>query len=175
MGETLRKISFKNVITESVEIKKLVLDWRNKYFVRCNMLTQSELTEEEYNNWLENLQTDETEKYWVVYLENKPIGALNLRKINRKSKSAEIEFYIGEQRYLGYGWEKRIFDKFLEVLLIDEGLEKIVSRVLSTNAGMYSIYMKNDFRQIDEYTDNVDGKELRVCVLEFSKREWGEE
>ncbi len=172
MSDVIRKINFKNIITESEEIKNLAFDWRNKYFVRCNMLKQAEITDAEHQNWLENLKTDDSEKYWVVYLDKKPIGAATLNLIDRKNKTAELEFYIGEQRYLGYGWEKKILDDFLKLIFSDEGLEKIISRVLVTNTGAYSIYMKNDFQMIDEYTDNVDGKELKVCVLKFMKTEW---
>ncbi|MCK5683443.1 hypothetical protein KAJ27_04960, partial [bacterium] len=142
MSDVIRKISFKNIITESEEIKNLAFDWRNKYFVRCNMLKQAEITEAEHKIWLENIKTD------------------------------ELEFYISEQRYLGYGWEKKILDDFLKLVFDDEGIERIISKVLVTNTGAYSIYMKNDFQMIDEYTDNVDGKELKVCVLKFMKTEW---
>lgn len=90
-GVTLR------LITES-DIERVRL-WRNQDFVRLNMEYQSEITEQEQWHWFHSLDK-RSNYYFIIVCKEKEVGLVNLKSINKSSKTAETGIFIGDRDYL---------------------------------------------------------------------------
>lgn len=74
----------------------LILNWRNSERVRSNMLDDSIITIEGHNKFLEFLKNDETKSYFVVELDERPVGTIYFTGIG--SDSITWGCYIGVDR-----------------------------------------------------------------------------
>lgn len=90
-GVTLR------LMTEA-DIERVRL-WRNQDFVRLNMEYQSEITEQEQWHWFHSLDK-RSNYYFIIVCKEKEVGLVNLKSINKSSKTAEAGIFIGERDYL---------------------------------------------------------------------------
>jgi RimJ/RimL family protein N-acetyltransferase len=90
-GVTLR------LLTES-DIERVRV-WRNQDFVRLNMEYQHEITEQQQRNWF-NALDKHSNYYFIISFKEKEVGLVNLKSVNKRSKSAEAGIFIGDKAYL---------------------------------------------------------------------------
>ncbi len=74
----------------------LVLSWRNSERIRSNMLDDSIITIDEHNKFVQVLKSDETKSYFIVELDEHPVGAIYFNGIG--SGSITWGCYIGVDR-----------------------------------------------------------------------------
>ena len=74
----------------------LILSWRNSERVRSNMLDDSIITIDEHNKFVQVLKSDETKSYFIVELDEHPVGAIYFNGIG--SDSITWGCYIGVDR-----------------------------------------------------------------------------
>jgi len=81
----MKEIKFENILKVNDEIKVRVRQWRNKEEIRRQMLSQNIITKEEHLNWIESLKNRNDWKFWVVFVDEIPIGSVYLQNIDFKS------------------------------------------------------------------------------------------
>ena len=76
---------------------ELILDWRTQPDVTRYMFTDIEHSLENQKKWFENLQADDSSKYWIISYEDQLIGVIYLSDIDRRNNRCSWGYYIGEE------------------------------------------------------------------------------
>lgn len=115
---------------------ELLRIWRNAEGINQFMEHQAEISKEQQLLWFQNLPK-ESNFYFIIYSENKPIGMIHLSKI--KDGEAESGMFIAENEFQGTGIA---FNASL--LLLDFSFDKIQLKNVSAK-------VKNDNKVAQEY------------------------
>ncbi len=146
------KIKFKNFVNLSKKEAKLILKWRNSDRIRLKMINKDIISLENHFQWLESLKNRKDCKYYLFYVDNTPVGVIDLTHIEEK-KSCHGGSYIGNTEYLGWGI---IMGYFLAEYYYKNNPEgKIYIEVLKTNKRVYKfnkeVMKYKDLNEDDEY------------------------
>lgn len=164
----MKEIKFENILKVNDEIKERVRQWRNKEEIRKYMLSQHIITKEKHLNWIESLKNRNDWKFWVIFVDEIPIGSVYLQNIDFKNLTSEWGFYIGEDDFKGKGLGKHIFFKLLEFYFEEMKFEILFTKVISNNIAALNIYRKFKFKMINDFLDN----QRKVVLLKFTKKDW---
>ena len=93
-------IKFLKVREEHLE---QILEWRTNPDVSRFMMTDIEYNMDNQLKWFKKISNDETKKYWIVKIEDKNIGLINLEDIDQQSSRVSWGFYIGDMESRGIG------------------------------------------------------------------------
>ena len=162
-------LRFVNILEANDELKEIVRQWRNRDDIRKSMLTQHNISNQEHSQWIKELNSRDDRKFYIVFIGDTPIGSVYLQKINHAERSSEWGFYIGEDGYKGKGLGKCIIFKLLEMFFDEMKFEKLVTKVLSNNAGALNIYEKFKFQELRRLPFS---SEEDIVFLEFFRHSW---
>lgn len=94
--KALSNIHLEKMLEEDIE---LVRNWRNKEYVRNQLLSQNTISEDDQRRWFTNVQAnEEEEKYFLALDGDFKFGLFYLKAIT--SDSAETGAFVGEEKYL---------------------------------------------------------------------------
>lgn len=152
----------------------LLRHWRNSSEVSEYMYTRGTISEEDHARWFSAIQRDRSRKYWIVELDEVPIGLLNLCDIDEKNRTANWGFYLASEAVRGRGvgsycefWIQRYVFETL-------GFNKIWGEILSDNHRMLHNHEKFGFRREGLFRSHVliDGKYSDVVRIGLLADEW---
>jgi UDP-4-amino-4,6-dideoxy-N-acetyl-beta-L-altrosamine N-acetyltransferase len=165
----MNKIKFIDITEIDEGLKEKVRQWRNRAWIRKSMLTQHIITRREHLKLIESLKQRNDWKFWVIFVNNIPIGSVSIKDINYGDFTAEWGFYIGEKDYRGKGLSRRILFKLLEIFFDEMRFKTLFTKVLSNNVMALNLYKKFRFEQIDKFL--FKGKREAI-LLKFSREDW---
>jgi UDP-4-amino-4,6-dideoxy-N-acetyl-beta-L-altrosamine N-acetyltransferase len=167
----VNNIQFVNILETDLKIKEKVRKWRNKETVKNYMISQNAVSGREHLNWLNNLKESKSNKVWVIFIYDSPVGAAYLKNIDFKNLCSEWGFYIGEDSFRKKGYGKKILYELLKKYFEEMEFNELKTLVLRDNAVALKIYKKFGFREKNIY--KVEDK--NVLELEFHKKDWNKE
>ncbi|MCK4793150.1 MAG: UDP-4-amino-4,6-dideoxy-N-acetyl-beta-L-altrosamine N-acetyltransferase, partial [Desulfobacteraceae bacterium] len=165
----MNQIEFVDILGVDDGLKEKVRCWRNKQRIRKSMLLQHEISKEEHLRWIENLKHKDNQKFWVVFVDDVPIGSIYLQNINYDNLNSEWGFYIGEDAYIGKGLAKPIVFKLLEYFFEVMKFKILFTKVFSDNTVALNLYRKFKFDEADR--SPVSGCR-KIITLSFSRANW---
>ncbi len=165
----MKEIGFVDILAAGADMQEKVRLWRNTERIRRSMVNQHEISSKEHAKWLDTLKNSDSRKFWIVYVDQVPIGSVYLQDINYDDLSSEWGFYIGDERYLGHGLGKDILYKLLELVFEKMKLKVLITRVLSDNVQALSLYKKFNFIELDKLPYKND---ITLNLLRFSQEDW---
>ncbi|UCC45368.1 MAG: UDP-4-amino-4,6-dideoxy-N-acetyl-beta-L-altrosamine N-acetyltransferase [Candidatus Zixiibacteriota bacterium] len=122
----------------------LVLKWRNSDRVRKHMYTDHIITPEEHRAWSERMKTNPDTHPQVFEYQNRPIGVINLSRVDRPDGRCVWGFYLGEPNLpkgcgaaLGYFGLEHIFEHLK--------FRKVVGEVFSFNSDSLKFHKRLGF------------------------------
>lgn len=135
----------------------LVVKWRNEEFVRQNFIYRKPFTKEGHQNWIETMiKTGKVIQFIIcTKKENKPVGSVYLRDIDKEHKKAEYGIFIGEKEALSCGYGTQAARLMIQYSFEKLGLHKLMLRVLSGNERAKKSYEKAGFTQEAYLKDEV--------------------
>ena len=133
------------------------------------MLTQRPIKKKEHFEWIEHLSNTDKQKFWVVFLNDNPIGSVYLQKIDHSQLSAEWGFYIGEDDYTGKGLAKRIVWTLLQYFFEVMRFNVLVTKVFCDNSPALHIYRQFHFVEMEKSAGN-EGRQ--IVTFRFSSDDW---
>lgn len=148
------KFYLKNYLNLSNQEKHELLELRNAPFVRENMYHTATINLADHLNWLETLKSRTDCLYWVIFLDNILVGAIDLTRIDLTNKFAEWGFFIDE-KHLGLGaiLEYIGMEHFFEVL----NFQTILAGVYEKNKKVYHLHKDRFGYQEDHQYDYQNG------------------
>ena len=156
------------------KIQLQVLNIRNEKHVREWMYTQGTITTEEHLSWVEQLKNDQSQLYLIIVNDSTlPLGAVNIKKIDKTNKNAELGFYKTQNSN-----EKGLITKSLSAIINYSfnvlGLEKMYTQVFEGNLKSINIHKKLGFIEEGFLRSHIikDGVRIGVHLFGLIKNEW---
>ena len=97
-------LSFRNFTGLTDGERDLILAWRNTDRVRLRMTNRDLLSREEHFRFIDSLASRTDRAYYLFSVDGEPAGVLDFVRIDAVSRSCEPGAYIGDERFLGYGF-----------------------------------------------------------------------
>lgn len=156
-----------------------IVRWRNQDFVRRCFIYQKDFTRESHENWVRTMiDTGAAIQFMICVGEGqKPVGSVYLRDIDRTHKKAEYGIFIGEKEAWGQGYGTWAARKMIAYAFGQEGLHKLMLRVLSENRRAIRSYEKAGFVQEACLRDEVflEGQYKDVILMAVINQEGSRE
>ncbi len=124
-----------------------IIRWRNTDFVRRNFIYQKPFTREGHESWVKNMiDTGKVVQFMICRkADDKAVGSVYLRDIDREHNKAEYGIFIGEKEALGKGYGTEAARLMIGYAFQDVGLHKVMLRVLAENGQALRSYEKAGF------------------------------
>ncbi|MCM1100321.1 MAG: GNAT family N-acetyltransferase [Clostridium sp.] len=125
----------------------LIVAWRNSDAVRRNFIYQELFTREGHENWIrDQVETGHVVQTIICDLaDDKPLGSVYIRDIDRRHNKAEYGIFIGEAEARGRGVGTAAARLMLRYCFEEEGLHRIYLRALADNGQAIRSYEKAGF------------------------------
>lgn len=102
----MKKKHFKAVELKYLDSETIlkIREWRNQDFVKKNMYSQHEITQEEHLKYIDNIRNDNNRGLFVFYLDDEPFGVYQYT-MNPDDKTITGGNYLVDEEYMfmGYG------------------------------------------------------------------------
>ena len=124
-----------------------IVAWRNSDAVRKNFIYQELFTRESHEHWIRtHVETGDVVQMIICNLaDDKPLGSVYIRDIDRHHKKAEYGIFIGEADARGRGVGTAAAKLMLRYCFETEQLHRIYLRALSENIQAIRSYEKAGF------------------------------
>ena len=145
-----------------------IIKWRNSDFVRRNFIYQKPFTREGHENWIRTMiDTGKVIQFMICTRDNRPVGSVYLRDIDRTHNKAEYGIFIGEKDALGQGYGTEAARLMINYAFKELKLHKLMLRVLAENVKARRSYEKAGFVQEAYLKDEVflEGKYKDVIYM----------
>ena len=146
------KIKTRQISLSDIE---LIRYWRNKKFVREQMLTQDLISSENQKKWFNSL--DSTRNHMFIYsLNDIDIGCVVCKITDPEKKVFDIGVYCGNSEYFGHPVN------FLSMIFIHDfafnvlTLETSVTTIKTTNKSSFNINKKLGYNYHKNYNQDFD-------------------
>jgi len=159
-------ILLRNFINASIKEKEMVKECRNNESIRKWMYSDEIISQEEHFNFIENLQKDNNDFYWIVYKDEEFIGVISLNNINIKNKNAYLGTYSNP--FCKIKNKGSLLINCLKKVAFDiAGLHSLKLEVIENNKKAIEFYKKNGFEEEGRLREFVikDGKWLGVIIM----------
>ncbi len=139
-----------------------IVAWRNSDAVRKNFIYQALFTRQSHENWIRtHVETGDVVQLIICNLaDDKPLGSVYIRDIDRHHNKAEYGIFIGEAEARGRGVGTAAAKLMLRYCFEEEQLHRVYLRALSENGQAIRSYEKAGFQREGLLRDDVciDGK-----------------
>jgi UDP-4-amino-4,6-dideoxy-N-acetyl-beta-L-altrosamine N-acetyltransferase len=130
----------------SVKLRKVapsdsarLLAWRNAPEVSAYMYTDHNISQVEHDRWFAAINAPDR-RYWVITLDDQPVGLANLARIDRLSKRCEWAYYLGESSTRGRGVGSSVEYIVLRHVFETLKLNKLWCEVLASNEAVWKLH-----------------------------------
>jgi UDP-4-amino-4,6-dideoxy-N-acetyl-beta-L-altrosamine N-acetyltransferase len=157
-----------------------VLAWRNAPHVAAHMYTDHLVGAEEHARWLAGvLATSWPEgdrRYWIILLDERPVGLANLVRINAANRRCDWAFYLGQTDTRGRGVGGCVEYLVLREVFGSMRLNKLCCEVLVENEAVWTLHEGFGFRREAHYRDHVwkGGRFHDVYGLAMLASDWAD-
>ncbi|BBG65036.1 UDP-6-deoxy-AltdiNAc hydrolase [Hydrogenimonas sp.] len=167
------KIELKNMVdflqTELVNFTQLtkkqkldLLEWRNNPKVRQWMLNKEPIAPADHLAFIDSLQKREDRVYFLVNLDERPIGVIDFTQIDKSERSAHIGLYANPSTY---GMGRLLMQKILEFGYGFLGLETLFAEVYKKNEKAINLYKRFGFKP----TETIKADNRGLLTMERKK------
>lgn len=151
-----------------------VRNWRNSEAVSKYMYTSDTISEEQQKQWFAKISKDETQKYWVVYKNDSPLGLVSLYNIKPNFKTAYWAYYIGDIDRAGAGIGAKIEFKLITLVFEELQLNKLLCEVFTFNETVIKLHEKFGFEREGLFKQHIikDNQYYDVVSLALFASKW---
>lgn len=129
MKKRFRAVELKYLDKETINS---IRRWRNQPFIRTRMYSQSEITENEHNRFIENMKNDENRGLFVFYFDEEPFGIYQYQ-IYPTGNYVINGYYLISEDYVGRGYGTIMSYFMLEINFEILNVNKSISEVIDIN------------------------------------------
>ena len=158
----------------AAEDRDRVLAWRNAPHVAMHMYNEGEITPETHARWFAATLAAEDRRYWIIELDDVPVGVAALTYIDAGSRRAEWAYYLGEPSTRGRGVGSAVEFMVIDHVFGPLGLNKLACEVLVQNEAVWKLHQSFGFAREALYRDHVwkSGRFQDVVGLALLARDW---
>lgn len=125
----------------------MVLAWRNAPEVAAHMYTDHVVTPEEHARWIAAVLHADDRRYWIVQMDDHPVGLANVVRIDRANRRCEFGFYLGEASARGTGAAAAGMYILIRQAFDGLGLQRLTGEAMAENEAAIRLYRSLGFQQ----------------------------
>jgi len=128
------KLSRYGIVLETMTANHLemVRLWRNQDYIRQKMQFQKRLARSDQQKWFE-LLNPETNLYWIIYVNNYPIGLVHIKDIDEDRVRGEAGIFIGEPSFLEMPQAMLAILFMMELAFFNFGIKQLCAKIHCQN------------------------------------------
>ena len=163
---------------KAVELKHLdqetilkIREWRNQDFVRLQSLTQDVIDEETHLKWIERMKSDKNRYLFVSYLDDEPLGVIQLHYDPDEDVVESGEYLVSEEmQACGYGTILQFYEGVIiyEILHFSRGY----GVVLTTNQKNVRMQKRNSTVLVEKTEMPVGNGHKEVMKVGQTREEY---
>lgn len=159
-GITLRRLTHDKI--------ELVRRWRNDPKIQQFMEYREEITPEMQEKWFQRIDNDNN-LYFLIVIDNKEVGLINIRDIDYKTKQGEPGIFIWDDEYLNSTVSFQASLCLGDVCFENLGLKKLVIHVLKDNKRAIQ-YNKFLGYKLSSDQENIYNQEYTLVYADYLKQ-----
>jgi len=154
--------------------RELIFAWRALPDVAASMYSDHAITPDEHARWFAQLPSRTDYRYWIVTLDGKPVGLVNLAHLDRANGRTDWGFYLAEASSRGHGIGGFVEYQVLRVAFDELQLNKVYGEVLAFNETALAFHEKHGYRREGCQRQHVrkDGRYHDVVLIGMLRDEW---
>jgi len=133
----------------------MIRNWRNNSEVSNYMYTNDFIDADQQKKWFKQIKDDPTKKYWIIKVDDKYVGVVNLYDIDKRNKRCYWAYYLAESSIRGKGLGRLIELNIIKYIFEDLGLNKLCCEVLSFNEIVVKIHKKYGSKIEGHYREHI--------------------
>jgi UDP-4-amino-4,6-dideoxy-N-acetyl-beta-L-altrosamine N-acetyltransferase len=151
-----------------------IRNWRNSKEVSQYMYTSNEISSEQQKKWFEKINSDSTQKNWIIEYDGTKLGLVSIYNIKKDFKHCSWAFYLGNTEVRGLGIGSKVEYTILNYVFEIMKFNKLMCEVFSFNEKVIQMHLKFGFKQEGLYREHIlkEGKFYDVVALAILKSEW---
>lgn len=155
---------------------EMLRTWRNLPEISEFMYSTHEISAAEHARWFAAAMADPQRRYWIILLDEKPVGLVNIYEIDIENSRAKWAFYLADPSVRGRGVGSYVEYTTLNHVFRELGLHKLACEVLSLNPRVISMHQKFGFTVDGTLRDQFirNGEYVDVACLSIMDEEWAE-
>lgn len=148
--------------------------WRNQPEIRQWMYTHHEISKEEHQRWFRAALIHPDREYYVVLLDEMPVGLAYYYEILRSQGRGSWGYYLAEASARGKGLATWIEYQMIERAFSELALKKLCCEVIVRNEAVWKFHLSVGFQQEALYKQHLwrDGQGLDVMGLGLLASDW---
>jgi len=166
---TAPKVSFRPIAEAD---RDRLLAWRNSPDVAPYMYSDHVITGEEHARWFAGIGSDATRAYWIIEMDDAPVGLVNLYDIG--PDRCAWAYYLADPATRGRG-----VGAFVELAMLDHvfgglGLKALGCEVLTGNEAVWKLHQSFGFEVLETLAGRAmkGGVSLDALRLELNAARW---
>lgn len=162
-------ISFEEVALDDA---KSILEWRTSSRITKFMTSDIEYNLEKQRQWIQSCYEKEDYYHWIIKIEGKPAGLINIYDYDPVGKNSSWGFYIGEDNLIGYG--AFIPPKLYNFCFAQLGFKYIKAEVFYENINVIKLHQLHGYK-FSPIKDRIivkNGKEILLIGMTLSALDW---
>lgn len=164
------KIELKNILNVDIDLQMKLREWRNSEDI-SKFFIIDHITEKQHRNWIDKNIKGETNRAYIIYVDNTPAGCAYFLNIDNNLKIAEWGLYLYPlEKYIGKGIGSQVIYLLNEAGFNELKIDAIEIKVINTNLKAQELYKKFGFKLKNSYKDSTSQK--LVHKLRLNKEEW---
>jgi len=151
-----------------------VLAWRNSDAVAPYMYSDALISEDDHARWLDAALTQPDRCYWIIRLDDAPVGLANLARIDLRNRRCEWAYYLAEPAVRGRGVGQAVEFALLAHVFETLNLNKLWCEVFLDNEVVWRLHERFGFIREALLRDHVvkQGPPKDVVGLGLLARDW---
>ena len=153
---------------------EIIRNWRNSAEISQYMYTNDQISQQQQENWFKNIQTDVTQKLWMIEYDDQKIGVANLYNIKQNFKTCYWGFYLGNSSIRGAGIGSKVEYNVLKYVLEEMNFNKLLCEVFISNESVIKMHEKFGFRREGYFREQIlkNNKFIDIVSLAMLQSEW---
>jgi UDP-4-amino-4,6-dideoxy-N-acetyl-beta-L-altrosamine N-acetyltransferase len=151
-----------------------LLDWRNRPEVAAYMYTDHQISPDEHARWFAGAMSAADRRYWIIELDQEPVGLANLAGLDPARRRTEWAYYLAEPSVRGRGVGAAVEFAMIDHVFGALALHKLWCEVLAENEAVWRLHESFGFRREALYRDHVwkAGRFQDVVGLGLLEADW---
>lgn len=166
-------IGFRDLVESD---RELIFAWRSQPDVAANMYSDHAIARDEHARWFARIPARNDYRYWIVTLDQQPVGLVNLAHIDRQNGRTDWGFYLAAPAARGRGVGGFVEFQVMRVAFDELRLNKLYGEVLAFNKAALAFHEKHGYRIEGCQRQHVrkDGSYHDVVLIGLLRDEWDE-
>ncbi|CAK0742896.1 putative N-acetyltransferase domain-containing protein [uncultured Gammaproteobacteria bacterium] len=149
-----------------------VLSWRRQERVTRAMFSDVAPDLARHTAWLLAGTERQDYRHWLIMYRDRPIGLINLQKINRERRESGSGFYIGEDEFLRLTGV--VLPHFYNWMFFDRNYRAMTAEVIAGNDEILRLHAAHGYREtaLDRGRVIKNGEVFDVHHLRLEREAW---